>query len=439
MSKHSHNTMVSIASDTGAEAHAAEATRPSSKSGARAQPSRRGIRRAACGLLVAFFACGSAMGQTWNRMVVFGDSLSDTGSSLTYTRAVAAATDGTGLLPIARPTGGKYANGRWTNGTGTDYQALNLTSPSQNTIWHWELADRLNIPRAQNIYSATAPAAARTNYACGGAITGGGRGTQLVDPIRGTTLPVIDNMGYQVTTQFGVATATLSQETLYALWGGGNDIRNGLLDGTITTAAQANTQGRLAARNVASQIRQLATRAAATNVQISVVWPNVVPMNLIPDFADAYGGNSITRGLAQNASINFRNEWASEISTLRTQFPNNLTIYGLDFHNFFVDINNGALFPANPALFNRTDPILNYNGFTNTLFQPTRNSLTAVPAGWNPDNSIFWDRVHPTARIHALMGEFGAARVPAPGSVAIIAGGALLATRRRRGAAVVAG
>jgi phospholipase/lecithinase/hemolysin len=399
----------------------------------RARTTASTARLLAAAAMVLFGGAAHAQPQShnWNQMIVFGDSLSDTGSSLNYTQAVAAALDPTGQAPIARPVNPFYGRGRWTNGTGTDYQALNLTAPNQNTIWHWELADRLGLPRAQSIYS-TFPGVSLTNYACGGAVTTGGRVTTTVNPVTGATLPTIDNVGYQLNTLFGVTTASMSARTLYVAWAGGNDIRNGLTDGTITTATTAQAVGVAAASTMASHIAVMANRAVAQGVRISVVWPNVVPMNLIPDFADAYGGNALQRGLAQNASINFRNQWLTQVAALRAAFPNNLDLIPIDFHNFFIDINNGALFPTNPAIFNRTDPILNFNGFSDALFLPTRNSLTNVPAGWNPDNSIFWDRVHPTARIHALMGEFTWARVPSPGAAVVLALGGLVAARRRR-------
>lgn len=400
------------------------------------------LASASCGL-----SAGSAHGQgpnRWTDMTVFGDSLSDTGSSLKYTTNISNALSVLGQTAFdPRPQAPYYNPGRWTNGAGVNYSQLNLAPSAFNKIWHWELADRLGISRAIGVNSI----ATGTNYACGGATTINTRDTITVPTPPGLppgpTFPTVDNIGYQVNTMFGVTTATLSSKTLYAIWGGGNDIRNAILPGVlggvleppaVTTGPQATALGTAASANIRASINALATRAAATNVKISVVWPNVVPMQLIPDFANAYGGTAIQRGLALAASTAFRTAWAADIAALTAAFPNNLEIFGLDYYGFFIDINNGALFPTNPALFNRTDPILNFNGFINPTFAPERNALTTVPAGASPDSYIFWDRVHPTARIHALMGEYARDRIPAPGTVAFLALGSCFAMRRRRAA-----
>jgi phospholipase/lecithinase/hemolysin len=74
---------------------------------------------------------------------------------------------------------------------------------------------------------------------------------------------------------------------------------------------------------------------------------------------------------------------------------------------------------ANPGAF----------GFTN-VSDPCFNGITVC---LNPDQYIFWDTVHPTARAHLLLGNAFTAAVPEPTTVALTAIGlAFLGFARRR-------
>jgi phospholipase/lecithinase/hemolysin len=69
-------------------------------------------------------------------------------------------------------------------------------------------------------------------------------------------------------------------------------------------------------------------------------------------------------------------------------------------------------------------------GFTNVV-QP----CLAGGVCTNPDQYLFWDDIHPTARAHEILGEdFAGAAIPEPGSLALVIAGAVLlgAVRRLR-------
>ncbi len=342
--------------------------------------------------LTVFFSAitlsAAAFGGVYNDVVVFGDSLSDTGTSLFYTNAIPIVTP--------RPTPPTYANGRWTNGATVQYNNLNLAPSAANSIWHWSMADAVGATRAQNQYTGVPN---RNNYAAGAAVTGGGQ-----QSILGFTTS--DNIGYQVNTSFLGSAPTMSSTTLYSIMGGGNDIRDAVRSGAANDAPTARAVGVSAATNIAGYITSLATRAQAQNVRITVVWPNVVPMQAIPDFANAYGGNLAWRQVADLASTSFRDEWTAQITALSAAFPNNLDLKGVNFWQFFTDL------ATNPGGLNMADPILAFNNFGGIGFNPQRNA--AIPNGANPDTYAFWDQVHPTASIQALMGAYAATQIPAP-------------------------
>ena len=129
----------------------------------------------------------------FGRMIVFGDSLSDTGNLDERFAALA---------------GWAQTDGRFTSG-------LTSEPPSdRNGVWHEFIADTLVGIRA----IPSRGSLAGTNYAYGGAVTDDGSSGA---PFPGA---VVDNVGKQVADY--TALAVCQPGTVYTIWGGGNDLMN---------------------------------------------------------------------------------------------------------------------------------------------------------------------------------------------------------------------
>jgi phospholipase/lecithinase/hemolysin len=158
----------------------------------------------------------------YSQMVVFGDSLSDTGNvdDLSF-----------GLVP-----GSDYWEGRFSNGP----------------LWEEHVADAIGLPR---------PTASRDggfNYAFGGAETGGG--SVVIIPF----VLELPNLGTQIDDYLDDHQPNAN--ILYTVWGGGNDF----LEGDTTNPA-------VPAANLADHIRTLAAAGAR-----NFIVPNLPLMGQLP-------------------------------------------------------------------------------------------------------------------------------------------------------------
>lgn len=306
------------------------------------------IRNTAAGLagslLLASAPAFAVSAPAFSGLYVLGDSLSDIGR-------VFAASGGTFPPP-------PYFQGRFSNGP--------------VAVEH--LAAGLGLGTGQFV-----------DLAVGGARTGldgsAGAGTGMLSQLAGL--------------QAALPGGQADPNALYFVWGGANDLRNGVSIGE-------------AIGNLGTIVSGLHTMGAR-----KFLLPNLPDLGLTPEAREAgsSAGASFVSGL-------FNQNLAATYSGLAAQWSDE-TFYYFDAMNAQRTITNGA-----PG-----------NGFSNVsagCLQPP-NALVPTVCG-TPGSYLYWDQIHPTAAAHQILGNQMLAAVPEPQTLLMMAVGllGLLAATRRR-------
>ena len=321
-----------------------------------------------------------AIAQSYTSILVFGDSLSDTGN-------FAHVTQGQYLVRIPGPIA-DYTDGHFTDGSDTRPAVGNY-----NGIWIEQLAATFPAkpPVANSLDGGT-------NYAYGFASTGTGTSTYSFTPSTTVTLPaglptsisvLVDNIGMQVT-DYLTAHPTIPANTLVVVWGGAND----LLTSKTTAAANTAVTGELAA------IQQLVAAGAR-----DILVPNVPPLGAIPRL----NTNSTASQAATAATVAFNTGLKTGLTNLKTTNASSgitLNLLQLDVFSLVT----AAI--ATPSV----------DGFVNV----TASSQNV--SGINPDMYLFWDDLHPTtAGHHAIALAAAALFAPAVATTTTVTSSALTA------------
>src|SRR6266404_1173509 len=280
----------------------------------------------------------------FGQVILFGDSLSDTGNVRARTNAK---TNGAVDYPSHTFN---YDNGRFTNDSATD--------PASHTyfgVWHEQLAlTFLGLAPAKNSLGGG------LNYAFGGARTTDGTHQEtVVSTPFGDVVITIDDMGKQMDDYLG--SHVIDPSALYIVWGGSNDFRTDDSASNVTATAARDTA--------------LVSRLAHAGAQYILV-PNVVPLGVVPRYA-----NDPARIVSLNAdAANYRSELDADLTALQST----LATQGLSPTIYRVDM------WADTVRILSTGPRF---GFTNI-------TSSAQGSSGNPDQYIFWDDVHPTTAGH---------------------------------------
>ena len=303
-------------------------------------------------------------------ITVFGDSLSDGGNDFNYT--LFATGGGFGFPPPP------YAQ-RFTNGpTAVEVLAANL---------HLPLTPSFGMPTSVGL-----------NYAYGGAETGTGNYLAVrpdVPPIINTIFgnPPATGVAAQVQS-FVDGGGTFAPKSLVVLWAGSNDLFTELTKPSPDPASVIAP----ALTNLSNEVGALYAVGAR-----HILMPNMPDLGLTPfGLSLVLPPPPVVPNPLTQFSMAFNLGLEQAIDQLEFFLP------GLDIIDFDTFGALGSL-------------IANFNalGFTNST-GPCVNPVTLVACA-NPDEYIFWDSVHPTARVNQSLGAQLASVVPEPTTFALFA------------------
>lgn len=291
------------------------------------------------------FVCVPALAraQDYTSIVVFGDSLSDTGNVANLSEAKY----GVRIPGIAA----NYADGLFTDGPYTLPAARNYLG-----VWIQQLAATLPARPA-----VTDSLDGGTDYAYGFATTGKGTSVLSFGPSNAYSVNV-DNIGQQISDYLGTH-PKITDKTLFVVWGGAIDL----------LYASSADQVFDAAIQESHNIQRLVD-AGATHFLI----PNLPPLGLTPRL----NGSAATSVPATEASVLYNDVLTAGLAILRDfNFGRHLEIFQLDVFTLLEEI------VAAPAQFD----LANVTGMA--------QGNVAI----DPDTWLFWDSLHPTTYGHYLL------------------------------------
>jgi phospholipase/lecithinase/hemolysin len=304
------------------------------------------------GIALAVFAAGALFGSSvanaklFTAEYVFGDSLSDTGNI--------AEVSGTNF-----PFPPSYHDSITNGPVAVQLLAQSMGLNADPSLW---------VTGFQDIHDLFGPSfTPGTNYAVAGA-------TSALAAVGG---PVGINLPEQIAAYSAFAGGAADPNALYVIMIGGNDVRNAALQGTGLPAVQTGVQTELAA------ISTLSSEEARNFLIVNV--PNV---GIIPEFAQ---DNPSLASAATAYSQAYDSELAAGLSALT--LPVGATLDEFDLYGLGTDLLGKA---AALGFTNTTDRC-----FTMTPFSAA-TTPDCGPDGANIASFVYWDSIHPTARVQAL-------------------------------------
>ncbi len=310
-------------------------------------------------LLIAFSAVGANAQdadhgrdahhvQDYTSIVVFGDSLSDTGN-------VADLSEAKYGVRIPGPYA-DYTDGRFTDGADT-------LPPAEKYFGVWVEQLAATFP-SKPVVKASLDGG--TDYAYGFAFTSGGTSVFSFGPSDELSVTV-NNIGQQIT-DYLATHPKITDKTLFVVWGGANDLLNATSDDDIIDAG-------------INQILNIQRLIDAGATQFIV--PNLPPLGLVPRL----NGSPTTSVPATEAAELYNEVLGGGIALLR-------------------DFDRGR----HPQL-SQLDVFALFNKIVAAPSKYSLANVTASSQGMavDPDTYLFWDDLHPTTHGHNILATTAAA------------------------------
>ena len=301
------------------------------------------------------FAGASSLAQVrdYTTIVVFGDSLSDTGNVAHLTA------EQPGGVRIPGPLA-NYTDGRFTDGADTMPHATKYFN-----TWVEQFA--ASLPSQPEVRDSLDGG---TNYAYGFATTAGGTSPLTLGPFT----VQIENIGQQITDYLSTH-PKIDNHTLFIVWGGAIDLLNATSSQDVFNAALRQTLN----------IQRL-IEAGATQIMV----PNLPPLGLTPRLNGSVGGSPAAALAANTASLLFNADLAIGLSVLHDFYGwRHVAIFQLDVFKLLRNVVSA------PGAYSLVD-----------VRDPAQGQLTV-----NPDRFLFWDDLHPTTRGHNILANAAISRM----------------------------
>jgi outer membrane lipase/esterase len=356
----------------------------------------------AVGLLALAGFVGGAQASPYSDLVIFGDSLSDTGNVLALTAA------------FAPPSFPNFAGapGRFSNGP----------------VWTETLAAGLGLPngaKASNLLYAGAPGVIAigptggTNYAFGGARTGLGGSAGATTGLFGQLIAWNGSV-------FGsTLTRTADSNALYVLLAGANDLRDARNANGGATAADAAARS-AAAATVATNLTHAIGLLAQAGARHFLV-PNLPDLGKTPEAIGLGKAAAST-----DVTLKFNTDLAGDLAGLDAFFMGS---FGVD-----LDIRTPDLFGQVDNIYddavNQAGAIYGITNVSTPCIAPVAPGAYFLPGSTDLNCSVsaFSDDLHPSAATHLLIGQLAlATAVPEPGSLLLVLLALLLVLWHRHG------
>ncbi len=295
-----------------------------------------------CSCLLSLTLSITASADTFSDVFIFGDSLSDTGNILARTF---------GFFPPDPP----YFDGRFSNGP----------------VWVEYLADQLNLVVVPN--GSNPNVINGNNFAFGGA--------EAANDVPIFPFGVIPSVQNQVSF-FVAAAGTVPADALYAIWGGGNDLRFAVNPGNGLTPEQ---QDQVVQNAVDAIVDAVATLAGAGAQDVLV--PNIPDLGASPEAVVL--GNV---GESTFISMQFNILLASELDAAADELG--ITIIQFDTFALLEDIIDDAL--------NNDGLVYGITNIDTPIAPGLPGAPRDVPPAKDPDVALWADDVHPSTVAHEV-------------------------------------